>query len=128
MRAERAAGQRGAAAVELAIVLPVLALLLFGIIQFGRAFSAKVQLTAGVREGARIAAFGASEAEVADKVRTGAAGLDPATIHVTSDRCEKTVPKEDAKVVATHVFDLDIPFFGRRPLNIEATGVMRCFG
>lgn len=124
----RMAGQRGAAVVELAVVMPLLALLLFGIIQFGRAYSAKVQLTAGVREGARIAAFGGSEEEVAQKTKSGAAGIDPDTITVTSERCERPTSREDASVTAVHVFDLDIPFFGRRPLKLEATGVMRCFG
>jgi len=46
---------RGQGLVEFAIVLPVLAVLLFGIIQFGMIFGAQVGLTNAVREAARYA-------------------------------------------------------------------------
>jgi Flp pilus assembly protein TadG len=46
----------GAALVEFAIVLPVLLLLVFGIIDFGRALSAQNSITAAVHDGARLAA------------------------------------------------------------------------
>ena len=45
--------QRGAAAVEFAIVLPVLILILFGIIEFSVAFYDKAMITNASREGAR---------------------------------------------------------------------------
>ena len=48
--------ERAAALVEFAIVLPVLLLLVFGIIDFGRALNTQNNLTAAVREGARRAA------------------------------------------------------------------------
>lgn len=48
--------ERGAAAVEFAIVLPLLFLLVFGIMDFGRAFFIKNNLVAAMREGARLAA------------------------------------------------------------------------
>ena len=44
---------RGAAVVEFAIIFPVLAMLLFGVIDFGRAFFLRTNLIAAVREGAR---------------------------------------------------------------------------
>src|SRR5487761_1588895 len=51
-------GQDGAAAVEFAIVLPVLVLLLFGVIQFGLAYNRQQGLNAAVREGSRLASIG----------------------------------------------------------------------
>lgn len=48
--------ERAAALVEFAIVLPVLLLLVFGIIDFGRALYTQNNLSAAVREGARRAA------------------------------------------------------------------------
>ena len=45
--------QKGAAAVEFAIVLPVLLLVLFGIIEFSLAFYDKAMITNASREGAR---------------------------------------------------------------------------
>jgi len=47
------ASQRGASAVEFAIVLPVLLLLLFGTIEFGVLFFNKAVITNASREGAR---------------------------------------------------------------------------
>jgi hypothetical protein len=51
-------GQDGAAAVEFALLLPLLVLLLFGFIQFGIAFNTKIQATNAAREGARMAVVG----------------------------------------------------------------------
>jgi Flp pilus assembly pilin Flp len=48
----------GAAAVEFALLLPLLVLLLFGLIQFGLAFNTKIQATNAAREGARMAVVG----------------------------------------------------------------------
>jgi Flp pilus assembly protein TadG len=49
-------GERGAAAVEFALVAPLLLLLVFCIIDLGRAFATLNQLAAAAREGARVAA------------------------------------------------------------------------
>lgn len=47
--------ERGNAMVEFAIVLPLLLIVVFGIIDFGRALYTANNLTAAVREGARLA-------------------------------------------------------------------------
>lgn len=52
----RAARERGANLIEMALVLPFLLLLLAGVIDIGRAFYTYVSLTNAVREGARFAA------------------------------------------------------------------------
>jgi Flp pilus assembly protein TadG len=52
--------ERGAAAVEMALVMPLLILMVMGIIDFGRIFNGEIQLSQAAREGARIAALGAS--------------------------------------------------------------------
>ena len=51
-------GEDGAAAVEFALLLPLLILLLFGFIQFGTAFNARIQATNAAREAARMAIVG----------------------------------------------------------------------
>jgi Flp pilus assembly pilin Flp len=50
--------QDGAAAVEFALLLPLLVLLLFGLIEFGFAFSTRIQATNAAREAARRAVVG----------------------------------------------------------------------
>jgi Flp pilus assembly pilin Flp len=51
-------GEDGAAAVEFALLLPLLVLLLFGFIQFGLAFNTRIQATNAAREAARQAVVG----------------------------------------------------------------------
>jgi Flp pilus assembly pilin Flp len=48
----------GAAAVEFALLLPLLVMLLFGFIQFGVAFNTRIQATNAAREAARLAVVG----------------------------------------------------------------------
>ncbi|MCE5210965.1 MAG: pilus assembly protein [Deltaproteobacteria bacterium] len=49
------AGQRGVSALEMAMILPVLILIICGIIDFGRLFEARIVLTNIAREGGSIA-------------------------------------------------------------------------
>jgi Flp pilus assembly protein TadG len=55
---------RGAAAVEFAIVVPVLIILIFGSIEFGLAIQARTQVGNAAREGVRVASLGGSVADV----------------------------------------------------------------
>lgn len=71
--------ERGAQLVEFAFLVPVLLLLIFGALDFGRAYFSWIILTNGAREGARVAAVGANEATVADRVALAVSGLPVAT-------------------------------------------------
>ena len=51
----RRPGERGQAMVEMALILPVLLLLIIGMLEFSRAWSAKQVVTDAAREGARLA-------------------------------------------------------------------------
>jgi Flp pilus assembly protein TadG len=57
-------GQKGVAAIEFAIILPFLVLLVFGSIEFGVMFYNKQVLTNATREGARAGITGIANAEV----------------------------------------------------------------
>jgi Flp pilus assembly protein TadG len=65
-RATRRRDQRGAAAVEFALVAPLLLLLVFGVISYGYMLSFRQALSQGAAEGARAAAVSAYPA-AADK-------------------------------------------------------------
>lgn len=54
----RGRGEGGASALEFALVVPVLLLIIFGIIEFGFMFQAQLALTHAAREGARLASVG----------------------------------------------------------------------
>lgn len=60
MRARRRRGDDGAAAVEFALVLPILVLILFGIIDYGLYFNASLQSRWGVHDATRSAAVNPS--------------------------------------------------------------------
>src|ERR1039458_5924651 len=70
-----AARERGAAAVEFALLLPVLLLLVFGIVDFGRALNAQITLTQAAREGVRLAALG--QPNVVSSTQAAATGIRP---------------------------------------------------
>lgn len=116
--------------MEFALILPVLMLFIFGIVEFGRAYSARIQLTSAVREGARAVALGRTTGEAQTATREGAPGLNlgpPTTIAVTSCAVP-TPPNANATVTVTHPFPYTIPFFGSNTWTLRATGVMRCGG
>ncbi len=75
---------------EFALVLPILAMLLFGVIQFGIVFNNYLQLTDAVRAGSRQGAVSRRlqdpEAAVIDRVEKAATGLKfgPSDISVSS--------------------------------------------
>jgi len=65
--------ERGAAAVEFALVFPLLIVLLFGIIEFGAMYNAQLMVTGAAREGAR------SMAVTGDAATAKLATIDAAT-------------------------------------------------
>jgi len=73
-RGKRRRHDSGAAAVEFALVLPILCMLLFGIVSFGFAMSDKVALVNAVREGARFGASTVNDANWAATVLTRTEG------------------------------------------------------
>ncbi len=59
MKAHRTRSQRGAALVEMAVVLPLFVLMIFGMIEASWAFAQANDVRHGAREGARLAAVAA---------------------------------------------------------------------
>jgi Flp pilus assembly protein TadG len=72
----------GAAAVEFALILPLLLVLLFGIMQFGYTFFEYNEVVAAAREGARSASIGKTDAEVRQRTIAASPGLEAASLTV----------------------------------------------
>ncbi|GAA2529940.1 TadE/TadG family type IV pilus assembly protein [Pilimelia columellifera] len=120
----RQGDDRGAAAVEMALVLPLLLLMLFGIIDFGRMFNAQIALTEAAREGARAESLGAAGAARIEAVL----GVGVATPVI--ETCPDVPGAEDnATVELTQAFDPVTPLGPMvGGIILTATGVMPCAG
>ena len=95
---------------EFALVLPLLALLLFGVIQFGIAFNNYITLTDAVRAGARKGAVARHlsdpEGEVDDAVRLSAEDLDDAKLLVEVESSWEV--GEDVRVKASYPYEINL--------------------
>ncbi len=116
---------RGAALVEFALILPLLILLVFGVIEFGRGYHTKTTLTHAAREGVRVAAL--ESGDPASTVRAAAPNLDPGRIGVTVTP-SPCVPGQPVTVTVTYDHDYNIPLFNDGTWNFVEEGVMRCGG
>jgi Flp pilus assembly protein TadG len=122
---------RGAAAVEMALVLPVLILLILGIAEFGRAYNAQITLTTAAREGARVMAI-SNDSDLA-KARTisASSNLNPPLPpdNVTPSACiaalAGTTPPQ---TTVTITYQLPTLTGIAGPFTLKAKGVMTCGG
>lgn len=133
----RSAGDRGVAAVEFALLLPLLLLIIFGLVDFGRALNAQITLTQAAREGARVAALGGATSQVQSRATLAADPLSPVTVTVLAP-CLTNYGSEgyDAQVQTSYSFSFITPvgafaaMFGGSgygaPITLTAEGVMPC--
>ena len=122
----RLAGERGAAAVEFAIVSTILFMIVFGIIEFGRTYSQYEVLQGAAREGARRAAVGASVSQVQSAVTQAA---DPYTLSNTpavDHTCTGSTVGQPVTVSWTQNFQISIPFIPAANITRTIKGVFRC--
>ena len=134
-----ARSERGASAVEFAIVLPVLFLVIAGIVDFGRYFFTQIQLTNAAREGARMAVVmpGPSPDPVpaiTSRAFAAAAGVPSVTVPAPVICTSGSTSYATVTVQAPFTWALMDPAFrmlrGTWPLSgpVVAKGVMRCGG
>lgn len=118
---------RGVAAVEAALVLPVLLLLVMGIIDLGRAFATKQEVTHATREAVRVYAVTQNQSLAIAAFEAGTAGLSCTTPVISPAPCT-----EGQEVAVTGVCDFNFvtPLGNRLPVldQIGSRAVMRCGG
>lgn len=138
-------GERGAAAVEFAIVLPLLVFLVLAVIDFGRLLFTEISIGSASREAARAASLGLSVTQAqaaALAAAPGAAGLaamgsgSPLSVNLATPACSSATSGDTATatVQATfrwitpiglvRVFDADADRGSTQTLTSKA--VMRC--
>ena len=120
--------ERGAALVEFALIVPVLLALVFGVIEYGRGYNAKVEITGSVREGARALALGKTSSEAKQAVRDAAPGLTPALTDgdIATTPCPAGGGDANATVSVSYQLPSLTPLVPSGFITITATGVMRC--
>ncbi len=97
---------------EFALVLPLLAVLLFGVIQFGIAFNNYLAVTDAVRAGARKAAVSRHQADpvgvTKQAVLAAAADLDTSKLDVAVTATPGWQTGADAKVTASYPYSISL--------------------
>jgi len=131
MTGRRLGDERGASAVEFALIVPLLVLLVLGIIEFSHAYQVQGTLSAAAREGVRVMALQDDPAAARATVRNAAGSLDPAIadaqIAVAPAACPVTGTSTNVRVTITYRMPYLTGLFGSG-LTLSGTGVMRCNG
>ncbi|GAB4083009.1 pilus assembly protein [Modestobacter muralis] len=131
MARRRLRDERGASAVEFALIVPLLVLLVLGIVEFSHAFQVQGTLSAAAREGVRVMALQNDPAAARATVRNATDSLSPsltnAQIAVAPAACPVTGSPTNVRVTITYRMPYLTGFFGSG-LQLRGTGVMRCNG
>jgi Flp pilus assembly protein TadG len=134
---------RGAQAVEFALIVPIVLLLIGAVVQFGFLFNAQVTVTQAAREGARLAALhqlsGSCDvtcvyALVVPKVVDGAAGLSldstptPSNTQIVVTPCAAGADQStDATVIVKYNVNLGAPLLSQI-VHVKGRAKMPCGG
>ena len=122
--------EKGASAVEFALILPILLMLVFAIFEFGIAYNNYISLTHAAREGARLAAVNRDEIEGLDWFEARVKNSSP----TITDKIESiTLSGEDGDIgdpvsvtVTMAAFIIEIPFAGTYgPITLSNTATLR---
>lgn len=120
--------EKGASAVEFALIFPILVILVFGIFQFAIAFNNYITITHAAREGARRAAVDLFNPDLKDYIKDMAIPLvltdDDIVIGVESDE-DPPLIGDPVSVEITYNFGISIPLVGSWEVPLKNKAVMR---
>lgn len=119
--------ERGAAAVEFAILLPLLLMLVLGTIEFGRAYNAQIILTNAARDSVRVMAIKNDPAGAKTAARNAASSVSTSipdgNITISPATCAT-----DKQVSVTISYNLSSITGIAGPFPMTGKGVMLCGG
>jgi Flp pilus assembly protein TadG len=128
----------GAAAVEFALIVGVLALLIFGMLEFGLAFWQVQNLRSATREAARTAAVRGTNDDIKARLIAASNGSLPSGYSgftVTPALCTHDNSGDNVTVKITNsqlpagvkqAFAINIPFMPAFTINPDLSGTFRC--
>lgn len=122
-------GEHGQALVEMALVLPLFILLLFGVIEMGRIGYSYTTVSNAAREGGRAAALGGTNHDIETAIEKAATSLDSTslTIIITPLQANRHSGQE-VRVNVTYPVQLIIPIISSvipNPVIVSSSIVMR---
>jgi Flp pilus assembly protein TadG len=129
--------EEGAAAVEFALIVGLLAILIFGLLEYGLAFWQVQNLRSATREGARVAAVGGDQDEIrAAMVDSSAGSLNGGEAISFPPACDEDTRGQEMTVRLTggfsgavrEAFRVNIPFLPPFTLTPDLSGTFRCEG
>ena len=130
-----AAGDRGAVAVEFALILPVLLLIVVGTIEFGRVYSQVQVYNGAAREGARCASVMATPFADCNTLTDVQARIDsasdpypdpPAATVTPATGCTDETIGNDVTVSWEQPLSISIPFWGDVTTTPTIEATFRC--
>lgn len=122
-------GEHGQALVEMALVLPLFFLLLFGVFEMGRVGYAYITVSNAAREGGRIATLGGADLDIKSSIKNAAVSLDPASLTITITPPQSQRQSGQAVTVqVTYPVQLIIPLISNvipNPVVVSSSIIMR---
>ena len=109
------------AAVEFALVLPLLVVLLFVIVNGGLVYLDQLHLQSAARDGARVASVDPNQG-----CSTALAALSGNDVGTTSCELVQDCSTGSAQVRLTAVQSISIPVIGDRTVNLDASSTFVC--
>jgi Flp pilus assembly protein TadG len=119
--------ERGAVAVEFALLVPILVMILLGIMEFGRAYNAQVTLTNAARESARSMAINNSQTDARTAAKNAATQLTPSLLdgNITFSATDCTA---GSQMTVTVSYSLSTMTGIAGPFAMTGKGTMLCGG
>ena len=128
MTRRRRGNERGAVAVEFALVFPLLILVLFGVIEYGAVYNAQLLVTGAAREAAREMAVTGNAGSATSAALAASPGLVPeltsGDIDFSTGSC---APGTDVTVTISYAKPFLTGMFGAT-VDLTGTATRRCGG
>lgn len=121
--------EQGQAMVEMALVLPLFFLLLFGVVEMGRVGFAYVSISNAARSGVRVATTGGTDQDIQNAVIAAAPGLSQTDLKTTITPTETNRQSgQSVQVQVSYHIQLIIPLISSilpNPFPVSSTLSMR---
>lgn len=122
-------GEYGQALVEMALVLPLFLLIMFGVFEMGRIGYAYITVTNAAREGGRIATLGGTDDQIKSSIEKAATSFGSMSLSIIITPLEDYRQSgQEVRVDVTYQVQLVIPIISNvitNPVIVSSSIVMR---